>query len=75
MTTQGVIFRKESPGFDGSNYAIWKDQMEVDLKCLGEDYWMITKNTYIFPHNGPSTPNEIKEAERNIRTKEALLSP
>lgn len=39
-----------------------------------EGYWKITKNTYIVPQNGPSTPDEIKEVEHNIRVKEALLS-
>lgn len=46
----------------------------MHLKCLGENYWKITKNAYIVPLNRPSTPDEIKEAKHNVREKEALLS-
>lgn len=48
--------------------------MEVHLKCLGEDYWKITKNVYVVHQNGPSTPDEVKKEEHNIREKEALIS-
>lgn len=68
------VFRKESPRFDGNNYTIWKDQMEVHLKCLGEEYWKLTKNTHNVPLNGPVTTVEIKDVEHNIRAKEALIS-
>lgn len=48
--------------------------MEVHLRCLGEDYWKITKNAYFVPLNGLVTTDETKEAENIIRAKEALLS-
>ncbi|GLJ42404.1 hypothetical protein SUGI_0878450 [Cryptomeria japonica] len=48
--------------------------MEVHLKCLGEDYWKITKNSSTIPQNRPTTLAKIKEDEHNIRVKEALLS-
>lgn len=57
-----------------NNYTIWKDWMEVHLKCLGEDYWKITKNVCNVPQNGPVTADEIKEVEHKIRAKDALLS-
>lgn len=62
MAAQGILFKKDSLGFDGSNYTMWKRHMEVHLKCLEEDYWKITKNTYFVPQNGPSTLDEVKEA-------------
>lgn len=74
METQGILFKKDSLRFDGRNNTMWKNRMEVHLKCLGEDYRKITKNVYGVPQNGPSTPNEVKEDEYNFRAKEALLS-
>ncbi|GLJ31051.1 hypothetical protein SUGI_0621380 [Cryptomeria japonica] len=37
MESQGVIFKKDSPRFDGRNYIVWKNRMEVHLKCLGDE--------------------------------------
>lgn len=48
--------------------------MQCHLRCIGEEYWKITKNLYNVPQNGPTTLDEIKESECNIRDKEALLS-
>lgn len=48
--------------------------MEVHLKCLGDEYWKITKNVYNVPQNGLVTTAKIKDTEHNIRDKEALLS-
>lgn len=48
--------------------------MQCHLRCIGEEYWKITKNVYNAPLNGPTTPDEIKEVEYNIRAKEAFLS-
>ncbi|GLJ31713.1 hypothetical protein SUGI_0637460 [Cryptomeria japonica] len=48
--------------------------MEVHFKCLGEDYWKITKNAYVVPQSGLSTPDGVKEVKYNIRAKEELLS-
>ncbi|GLJ53405.1 hypothetical protein SUGI_1138930 [Cryptomeria japonica] len=74
MVAQGILFKKDSLRLDGSNYTIWKKWMEVHLKCLGDDYWKMNKNAYVVPRNGPSTTDEIKEDEYNIKVKEALLS-
>lgn len=38
METQGILFKKDNLRFDGSNYTICKNWMEVHLKCLIEDY-------------------------------------
>lgn len=70
MTT----YKKDSPRLDGTNYSLWKNRMECHLRCIGESYWTITKDKYTIHPNGPSTPDEIKEAKYNIRAKEALLS-
>lgn len=48
--------------------------MECHLKCLCDDYWKITKNTYNIPQNGLVLANEMKYVEQNIRAKEAILS-
>ena len=67
-------YKKDIPRFDGMNYSLWKARMECHLRCIGEPYWKITKNTYVIPQNSPSTTNEIKEAKNNVRAMEALLS-
>lgn len=43
------VFKKESPRFYGSNYIVWKDRMKLNLKCLGDEYWKITKIVYNVP--------------------------
>lgn len=54
-------FKKDSLRFYGTNYTLWKSQIHVYLRCIGEEYWKITKNSYNVPQNGPTIPNEIKE--------------
>lgn len=53
-------YKKDSLRFDGINYSLWKIQMECHLRCIGKDYWKITKNMYSVPQNGPTTLDEIK---------------
>lgn len=48
--------------------------MEVQLKCLGDEYWKTTKSVYNVPQNGLVTTAEIKDAKHNIKAKEALMS-
>lgn len=72
MTT--FSFKKDIPRFDGTNYTLCKTLMQVYLICIREEYQNITKNVYNVPQNGPTTPDEKKEAKYNIRAKEALLS-
>lgn len=67
-------FKKDSPRLDGTNYTLQKNQMEFHLRCISEDYWKIIKNVKNAPQNGPTTLDEIKEVEFNIRDKEAMLS-
>lgn len=67
-------FKKDSLRFDGVDYTLLKTQMECHLQYIGEDYRKITRNVYNAPQNGSTTLDEIKEAELNIRDKEALLS-
>jgi hypothetical protein len=69
-----VTYRKESLRFYGTNYSIWKNRMECHLKCLSDAYYRITKTKYNIPKNGPSTMDELREVEYNIKAKEALLS-
>lgn len=67
-------FKKYSSRFDGTHYTLRKNWVESHLRCIGEDFWKITKNVYNVPQNGPTTTNEIKEDEFNIRAMEVLLS-
>jgi len=59
-------YKKDSPRFDGTNYCLWKIRMECHLKCMGDAYWLITKDKYEPPEKGPSTPDELKDAENKI---------
>lgn len=72
MTT--FTYKKKSLRFDGTNYTLWKNQMECHLRCLGEEYWKITNNVCNVQQNGVVIAAKIKEVEFNIRAKEALLS-
>jgi len=67
-------YKKDSLRFDGTNYSIWKSHLECHLQCMGEAYWVLTKDEYNPPEKGPSTPDELKDTENNLRAKEALLS-
>jgi len=67
-------YKKGSPRFDGTNYSLWKVCMQCHLQCMGDAFWLITKDECKILKNGPSTLDELKEAEYNIQAKEALLS-
>jgi len=41
---------------------------------MGDAFWLITKNAYKIPKNGPSTIDELRDVEHNIQAKEALSS-
>lgn len=69
-----ATYKKDSSRFDCTNQSLWKNCMECHLRFIGEPYQDITKDKYTIPTNGPSTLNEIKSVEYNIRAKEALLS-
>lgn len=60
-------YKKDSPRFDGTNYSLWKNQMECHLRCIGEPYWSITSNRYIITPNGT-------HVEYNMSAKEEFLS-
>ena len=69
-----ATYKKDGPRFDGTNYSLWKVRMQCQLRCIGEAFQKITKDPYVIPQNGPSTIDEIKDAENNIRVIEALVS-
>lgn len=37
MANQVILFKKDIPRFNGSNYTVSKNRMDVHLKFLGED--------------------------------------
>lgn len=71
-----VVFRREIPRLDGTNYIVWKIQMETHLICLGKEIWEITENG-VTPFNptfgDPPLTNLDKELENDCRAREALF--
>jgi len=67
-------YKKDSPKFDGTNFTLWKGRMKCHLECMGKAYLAMVSKPYVPPQGGPTTLNEITEAENNLWTKEALLS-
>ena len=75
-SSSGAIFQRDIMRLDGTNYTVWKIQMETHLRCLGKEIWEITQNG-VTPYNlGSSNPplaNLDKELENDCREREALL--
>jgi len=67
-------YKKDSLMFDGTNFALWKGCMKCHLQCMGMAYWSMVTKVYVPPQGGPTTLNEITDAQNNLWTKEALLS-
>lgn len=38
-----TIYRKDNPRLDGTNYGVWKIQMETHLRFIGKEIWEITQ--------------------------------
>lgn len=71
----GAIFQRDILRLDGTNYIVWKIQMETHLRCLGKEIWEITQNG-VTPYNpgsdNPPLANLDKELENDCRERESL---
>jgi len=70
----GMAHTKDTPLFDGPEYALWKVRMEAFLISLGYDIWKCIKSNYSVPKNGVNIEDEVKATKIDGKTKLALLS-
>lgn len=60
--------------FDGTNYFPWKSWMEYHLNSLPLRMWDIIKSSYTGLQCCPTTVDEVKNHENNVKESNILVS-
>ena len=62
------------PIFDGNKYVYWSKRMQTYIISLGFDVWILVKDGYTEPKDGPTTNVEIADYENNATTLNSILA-
>lgn len=68
-----IAHRKDNPRLEGTNYRVWKLQMEAHVRCLSKEIWEITEKGYTpydLASSNPPPPDLEKNIENDCRARE-----